>query len=519
MAHVLLYGQRRTACPQVALRYSRRRFGRVVEPVAAAAHHSGVLLAMGALETAAERGWHRLDHHLRWLAIQVAATDIGCSWCTDYGYYEGVQQGIDARQGTGGRALADERRLRRARARRARVRRIGDVDAGEGARRAHGHPAPSLQRGGDRRAGGVGCLGEFPVALQRRPRSPQSGILRQLCVLPGDVAARCTPLGDLRPCSETADPTATVACTPQQPARGDPTRPHDVGGPVTMAQATAGVDLGGTKIQAVVLSAGDVVGQARHPTPNTNADDVVSEIVASIHSALDDAGIDDRRTSTPSPSGHPGRWTSATGHVSNARNVPGFMEDVALGPTVSAAFGGTPVLVDNDVRAAVMGEFRRGAGRPFRTSWACSSGPASGAGSSSKASSGTAGAVPVRSATPRSSRAADGAGAPAWAASRPTPGGSRSSRRRAGRVEKGQKTKLFEIMERKGRDRVHQLGHRRCPRAERPAHRSSSSTKPSTPRGWRCPTPRTSSISRPSSSGAASGTAWASPSSAGSSRP
>jgi alkylhydroperoxidase family enzyme len=95
MANVELSDKADRLIPKLALRYSRRRFGRVVEPVAAAAHHSGVLLAMGALETAAERGWHRLDHHLRWLAIQAAATEIGCSWCTDYGYYEGMQQGTD----------------------------------------------------------------------------------------------------------------------------------------------------------------------------------------------------------------------------------------------------------------------------------------------------------------------------------------------------------------------------------------------------------------------------------------
>ena len=52
-----------------------------------------------------------------------------------------------------------------------------------------------------------------------------------------------------------------------------------------MTQATAGVDLGGTKIQSVVVSAGDVVGQSRHLTPNTNAADVVAEIVASIRNA------------------------------------------------------------------------------------------------------------------------------------------------------------------------------------------------------------------------------------------
>jgi alkylhydroperoxidase family enzyme len=95
MAHVQLADRATRLIPKLALRYSRHRFGRVVEPVAAAAHHSGVLLAMGALETAAERGWNHLDPHLRWLAIQATAGEIGCSWCTDYGYYEGVQQGVD----------------------------------------------------------------------------------------------------------------------------------------------------------------------------------------------------------------------------------------------------------------------------------------------------------------------------------------------------------------------------------------------------------------------------------------
>jgi alkylhydroperoxidase family enzyme len=95
MAHVELADTAHRLIPKVALRYSRHRFGRVVEPVAAAAHHSGVLLAMGALETAAERGWRRLDQDLRWLVIQAAAMEIGCSWCTDYGYYEGMHQGTD----------------------------------------------------------------------------------------------------------------------------------------------------------------------------------------------------------------------------------------------------------------------------------------------------------------------------------------------------------------------------------------------------------------------------------------
>ena len=95
MAHVHLADKGDRLVPRLALRYSRRRFGRVVEPVAAAAHHSGVLVAWGLLETVAERGWRHVDPHLRWLAIQASAGEIGCSWCTDYGYYEGLQQGMD----------------------------------------------------------------------------------------------------------------------------------------------------------------------------------------------------------------------------------------------------------------------------------------------------------------------------------------------------------------------------------------------------------------------------------------
>ena len=67
----------------------------MVEPTAAASHHSGVLVAMGSLETAVQFGWKKLDPTLRWLAVQAAGTRIGCSWCIDYGYYEGMHEGID----------------------------------------------------------------------------------------------------------------------------------------------------------------------------------------------------------------------------------------------------------------------------------------------------------------------------------------------------------------------------------------------------------------------------------------
>jgi alkylhydroperoxidase family enzyme len=81
--------------PRLARLYSKRKFGQSVEPVLGASHHSGVLVAMGLLETAAEKGWTKLDPTLRWLAIQEASTRIGCSWCVDFGYFEGMNDGID----------------------------------------------------------------------------------------------------------------------------------------------------------------------------------------------------------------------------------------------------------------------------------------------------------------------------------------------------------------------------------------------------------------------------------------
>ena len=95
MAHVPLLDEPKGVVPRIARRYTTRRFGRMVEPTAAASHHSGVLVAMGSLETAVQLGWKKLDPTLRWLAIQAVSSQIGCSWCIDFGYYEGMHEGID----------------------------------------------------------------------------------------------------------------------------------------------------------------------------------------------------------------------------------------------------------------------------------------------------------------------------------------------------------------------------------------------------------------------------------------
>lgn len=95
MAHVTLVEHPKGIIGRLAFIYSRRRFGRLAEPAMAAAHHRGVLVSMGAMETAVGAGWRRLDPALRWLALQLAATRIGCSWCVDYGYYESQHKGMN----------------------------------------------------------------------------------------------------------------------------------------------------------------------------------------------------------------------------------------------------------------------------------------------------------------------------------------------------------------------------------------------------------------------------------------
>jgi alkylhydroperoxidase family enzyme len=96
MSHVVpLVAQPKGFLQRFGWRYSKKNFGQVVDPVRAIAHHNGVILASGMFEMAVAKRWHRVDAQLRWLAIQATSAQIGCSWCTDFGYYEGMQRGVD----------------------------------------------------------------------------------------------------------------------------------------------------------------------------------------------------------------------------------------------------------------------------------------------------------------------------------------------------------------------------------------------------------------------------------------
>src|SRR5215472_7105784 len=105
-----------------------------------------------------------------------------------------------------------------------------------------------------------------------------------------------------------------------------------------MATLTAGVDLGGTKIQTVVLRSRRVVGQSRVSTPHTGATDVVHAIAETLTSSLHEAGAPISELGGIGI-GSPGEIDSDTGTVAKAANVPGMIDPFPLGPSVSKLAG------------------------------------------------------------------------------------------------------------------------------------------------------------------------------------
>jgi AhpD family alkylhydroperoxidase len=75
--------------------YSRRRFGAVPEPFAVLAHHPRLLWALAMFEAQLVRSARRLPASLRDLAVYRVATQVGCSWCVDFGTMLARLQGLD----------------------------------------------------------------------------------------------------------------------------------------------------------------------------------------------------------------------------------------------------------------------------------------------------------------------------------------------------------------------------------------------------------------------------------------
>lgn len=134
-----------------------------------------------------------------------------------------------------------------------------------------------------------------------------------------------------------------------------------------MADLRGGIDLGGTKIQTAIVDArGDVVGQARRPTPTSGGPaDVAAAMAEALREAARAAGVETSALAGVGV-GSPGDADERTGVVSDARNLPGWEGSFPLAETLQQALG-TQVKVGNDVQVATEAEFHLGAGREFQS--------------------------------------------------------------------------------------------------------------------------------------------------------
>jgi glucokinase len=126
-----------------------------------------------------------------------------------------------------------------------------------------------------------------------------------------------------------------------------------------------GIDVGGTKIQAVVVDAdSNVLGQARHPTPTSGGPaDVVAVMATALREAAQAAEVEPAELAGVGV-GFPGTIEEASGSVSGAANLPGWQGSFGVQAALAEDLA-TRVAVGNDVQVATNAEFQLGAGRPY----------------------------------------------------------------------------------------------------------------------------------------------------------
>ncbi|MGZ8687690.1 MAG: ROK family protein [Gaiellaceae bacterium] len=214
-----------------------------------------------------------------------------------------------------------------------------------------------------------------------------------------------------------------------------------------------GLDLGGTKIQAVVTDgASEVLGTARRETPRRGgADAVVLELAEAMRAALDDAQVEPMGISGVGV-GAPGSIDAESGTVVQVANIHGWTGPFPIGPALAQELG-RPVAIGNDVNVAVEAERRFGAGSGYDSFLGVFWGTGVGGGIvldgrvlAGRGSAGEIGHVCVRPGGRRCNCGLHGC-VEVYA-------GRGALEARARTIAKKRKTVLFEIMESRGRDRL-----------------------------------------------------------------
>jgi glucokinase len=123
----------------------------------------------------------------------------------------------------------------------------------------------------------------------------------------------------------------------------------------------AGVDIGSRSLRfALADLRGEVVSRREERTPTASRDAILERVRAGIGLLFTEAGLDPQKLFAIG-AGAPGMTDVNTGQVINAVNLTGWM-DVPLRDLLQEAFG-VPVVVDNDVNMAALGEQWAGCAR------------------------------------------------------------------------------------------------------------------------------------------------------------
>ena len=119
-----------------------------------------------------------------------------------------------------------------------------------------------------------------------------------------------------------------------------------------------GIDLGGTKIYAVVFDGTKVLAEGKAKTPVQGGPLAVVDAMAAVVRELGPLeGVEGVGV------GAPGVIDPNDGTVQQAPNLAGWMEPFDVADALSAALDHLPVTVDNDVNVGTLAEHRLGAGK------------------------------------------------------------------------------------------------------------------------------------------------------------
>jgi alkylhydroperoxidase family enzyme len=93
MSRIKGIAKRNSLLMALAFTWSQRRYGKVLQPLKIAALDGNLLLAFGHMEWAQQHA-RKMPKEVKHLARTLAARQVNCPWCLDFGMLESQEMGI-----------------------------------------------------------------------------------------------------------------------------------------------------------------------------------------------------------------------------------------------------------------------------------------------------------------------------------------------------------------------------------------------------------------------------------------